>query len=323
MRTSSRPIVTAALISTCAAATLAGAPHPAADATAAFRTSVELVALNVVVTNGRQQAVDGLAEQDFVVLEDGVRQPIAYFGGGRAPLDLVLLVDTSASMDAMRPAVQRAIRTLVDALRPQDRVAVVAFATGLQVLESFTEDHARARDALARTNARGSTALFSSIYVALREFAAPIRRAGEVRRLAFVVITDGEENRSAVSLETLLEEARCRGVSIYAVMMQVAEARRQAILDGRPRPGPAAVRQLAIETGATAFFPSRAAELGGIASTIADELSHQYSLAYVPALAGRPLRSVSVQLTGRAGLKVRTRTTWRAAPAPSPLLASR
>jgi VWFA-related protein len=323
MCTSPRPLASAILISACAVASLAGAAGPASDSTPAFRTGVELVALNVVVTDGRQQAVDGLAEQDFVVLEDGVRQPIAYFGGGRAPLDLVLLVDTSASMDHMRAAVQRATRTLVDTLRPGDRAAVVAFATGLQVLESLTDDRQRAREALARTGARGSTALFSSLYVALREFAGPVRQAGEVRRLAFVVITDGEENRSAVSLETLLEEARCRGVSVYAVMMQGEEARRQAIVDGRPRPGPAAVRQLAVETGATAFFPARAAELGGIATTIADELAHQYSLAYVPAPAGRPLRSVAVQLAGRAGLKVRTRTTWRAVSSASPLMAAR
>lgn len=325
MRAQPRPLSLAVVFTLCAVASLPGASSSSSNAHAVYRSGVELVALNVVVTDAHKKLVDGLAEQDFVVLEDGVRQPIAYFAGGRVPLDLVLLVDASASMAVVRREVQRAASNLVAALRPGDRAAVVAFDTSMDVLEPLTTDLAKVRSAVAHVGSTGDTALFTSLYVALREFAGPIRQVGEVRRLAFVVVTDGEENRSSVSLDALLDEARSRGVAVYAVMMQGEEARLRERREGRPRPGPAGVRQLAVETGAAAYFPLRARELPAIASAIADELSHQYSLAYVPApLAGKtPLRSVAVQLSGRPGLHVRTRTTYRADATAASLMASR
>jgi VWFA-related protein len=323
MRTERWPVVLGVLTLACTATTLAGTPGPSSEASAGFRAGVELVALNVVVTDARKQPVDGLGEQDFAVFEDGVRQDIALFGGGRVPLDLVLLLDASASMEPMRKDVQRAASTLVAALQPGDRAAAVAFTTSLAVLEGLTEDRAKVQSAIGRAGARGNTALFASLYVALRELAGPVRHAGEVRRLAFVIVTDGEENRSVIGLDTLLDEARSRGVAIYAVMVQSEEARLWEQVERHPRPGPAAVRQLAVETGAASYFPLRAAEIPAIATAIANELSHQYSLAYVPARGGRPLRSVAVRLIGREGLKVRTRTTWRSDTATPAMLATR
>ena len=85
------------------------------------------------------------------------------------------------------------------------------------------------------------------------------------------------------------------------------------------------MKQLASETGAVAYFPQQPAELPGIASGIANELAHQYSLAYLPAPAGAAssLRSVAVRLAGRPGLTARTRTNYRADGAVSGLSARR
>jgi hypothetical protein len=165
--------------------------------------------------------------------------------------------------------------------------------------------------------------LFASLFVTLREFAAPVRRAGEVRRLALVVVTDGEENGSTITFESLLEEARCRGVAVYAVVMQPEDVRVRARRDGRLRPGPDGVRRLSQETGAVAYFPRRPLALPGIAAAIADELSHQYALAYAPASGGPALRSVVVRVAGRAGLTVRTRTTYRLDRIPADRLGTR
>src|SRR5688500_9403261 len=70
------------------------APTP----TSTFRSSVDIVALNVIVTDGDQKFVSGLSSSDFAVFEDGIQQEVSFFGASDVPLDLAILLDTSASM---------------------------------------------------------------------------------------------------------------------------------------------------------------------------------------------------------------------------------
>src|SRR5262245_22761072 len=85
-----------------------------------FRSAIELVALNVVVTDGRQKFVNGLGLGDFAVFEDGVPQEVSYFSASDAPLDLAILIDTSASMAERMPVARRAAQGLLGTLRSGD-----------------------------------------------------------------------------------------------------------------------------------------------------------------------------------------------------------
>lgn len=277
-----------------------------------FRSGVELVTLNVVVTDPRRRFVSDLEPRDFQVLEDGRPQEIAFFSGSSVPLDLVIVIDTSSSMSVMRPAVRQAATGFLRVLRPEDRAAVIGFSERVSVLQDMTHDVALVATAIAQTGASGSTALYSSLYVVLREFGRPARRADEVRRQAIVVLTDGEENRSALEFDTLLHEARGRGVAVYAIMMQtdaVIESEQRA---GRLSPARAGIRQIATETGAMAYFPNDIRELAPIYRTIAEDLAHQYAIAYQPATSGgdENPRRVSVRLVSKPTLRARTRTHY-------------
>ena len=289
---------------------LAAVPAPAGETV--FRSGVELVALNVIVTDTSQRFVSNLLEHDFEVLEDGTPQPILFFASGQVPLDLVLLIDTSASMGILRPTVQRAARDFLGVLRPEDRGAVAGFNERVTVLQDLTSDTAALDGAVRRAGASGDTALYTSLYVALRRFGRPARQASEVRRQAIVVVTDGGENTSGLGFEALEDEARRCGVAVYAIMLQTGDLRARERLDGRLSPARAAIRQLAVETGALAHFPASVAEIPGISRAISAELKNQYSIAYQPIRTGRDrvLRHVAVRVASRPALRARTRTNY-------------
>ncbi len=325
MRASARPwLFSVFLLGAAAPCAAAFADNPPAD-NKIFKGGVELVALNVVVTDPRSRFVPDLQREDFVVLEDGVRQEIAFFSGISVPLDLVIVIDTSSSMSIMRPAVLEAASGFLRVLRPEDRAAVVGFNERVSVLQDMTPDVALVADAIRRTGATGVTALFSSLYVVLREFGRPARQATEVRRQAIVVLTDGEENTSALGFETLLDEARARGVAVYAIMMQTEAVTVLEHRAGRLSYARAGIRQIATETGAVAYFPNHPRDLIPIYRTIASDLAHQYAIAYQPTTAGgdEVLRQVSVRLVSKPALKARTRTHYVSGRAALPASARR
>lgn len=289
---------------------LAAGPAPSGESQ--FKSGIELVALNVVVTDSSRRLVTNLRQGDFVVLEDGVPQPISFFASGQVPLDLVLLIDASSSMGSLRATAQQAAGGFLGVLGPGDRGAVLGFNERLTVLQDFSSDTDALRGAVRRAGASGNTALYSAIYVALRQFGLPARQTDEVRRQAIVVLTDGGENTSPLGFEALEEEARVRGVAIYAIMLQSASLRERERLEGRLSPTRQAVRELAVETGAQAYFPTLASELASVYGSIAAELTNQYSIAYQPqgTVRGSALRRVAVQIGTHPALRARARTNY-------------
>ncbi len=108
-----------------------------------FQASVDLVALTVTVTDTSNQYVRNLAPNDFTVLEDGVAQPVSFFGLSDVPLDLALLIDASASMQPQMPMVRQAAAGLLGTLKAGDRAALVEFRDQIAVEEPMTEDLGR------------------------------------------------------------------------------------------------------------------------------------------------------------------------------------
>ena len=305
----------------CAAALILGAlPSLAQDPSHArpvptFRSGSALVALNVTVQDRAAKFVLGLQPGDFVVYEDGVRQDVQFFESTRVPADLIVLIDTSASMRDKLATVRDAASAFLKTLRPEDRGAVVSFANSVTVLQGLTADQERLRAAIQSTEAKGSTCLNNAVYIALKQFGQATRLEGEVRRQAIVVLSDGADTASLVSFDDVLGLARRMGVSIYTVSLQAPPATRQPMLADLRESDEAdyAMKVLAKETGAQSFFPLPSA-LKGVYASIASELASQYSIGYVPAngQADGTFRRVNVQVVTRPDLRPRTRVGYTA-----------
>ena len=279
-------------------------PSPAAPT---FHSGSALVALNVTVQDRGAKFVQGLQPGDFVVYEDGVKQNVEFFESTRVPVDLIVLLDTSASMRDKLDVVHDAASGFLDTLRPGDRGAVVTFATSVNVAQPLTADRSLLQTAIRNTRASGETCLNNAVYIALKEFGQAAQTDATVRRQAIVVLSDGADTASLVGFEDVVNLARQMGVSIYTVSLQARPDAPRMVLQHQDE-ADYAMKTLAKETGAQSFFPTAAA-LKTVYGSIAAELANQYSIGYVPAsgaLDGR-FHRVNVQVVTRPQLFSRTR----------------
>jgi Ca-activated chloride channel homolog len=276
-----------------------------------FRSGVDLVALSVVVTDGHDKFVSGLSSADFTVSEDGVQQEISFFSATPVPMDLALLLDTSASMVDKMSVVHEAATGFVSSAKPGDRVTVVDIKDGVKVLHPLDEDLDGARASIRATTARGGTALYNGLYMTLKEMVKLRRNNGEVRRQAILVLSDGDDTASLVGFDDVMEVARASGIAIYTITLRTELQRLLAHDKSTAVSGEFAMRTLAQETGARAFFPAAAAELTGVYGMIADELASQYSLGYISTNARRDgaYRRVTVKVT-QPGVRARARAGY-------------
>lgn len=286
-------------------------PVPALQQPNVFRSGSALVALNVTVQDHKANYVAGLQPDDFAVYEDGVKQDVRFFESDAVPLDLIVLIDTSSSMADKIATVHEAASGFLDTLRAPDRGAVIGFADSVAVLQPLTADRKLLERAVRSTRARGATSLNNAVYIALKQFGLAARAEGRVRRQAIVVLSDGADTSSLVSLDDVLAVARKTGVNIYTVSLR---SRYPSTVGRRGfSESDYAMKALARETGALCFFPDPA-DLEDVYTAIATELASQYSIGYVPVNA-RPdgrFRRVAVQVVTKPDLRSRTRLGYTA-----------
>jgi len=243
-----------------------------------FRAGVDLVSLNVTVTDGSTRYVTDLQAEDFQVYEDGVKQEVTFFNRTNLPIALALLIDTSASMEARLETAQEAAVGFARRLREQDLAEIVDFDSRVVILQPFTNNAAELEQAIRRTSAGGSTSMFNAIYIALKNLKKVVAtNIEEIRRQAIVVLSDGEDTSSLLPFEEVLDLAKRSETAIYAIGLRSSEGSG----GGRGfREAEFVLRQLAQETGGRAFFPNQATDLAAIYGQIADELSSQYTVGY-------------------------------------------
>jgi Ca-activated chloride channel homolog len=243
----------------------------------AFRSGVELIALSVTVSNPGHQYVGDLGRDDFSVFENGVPQTVTFFGRSAVPLELALLLDSSASMEQTLPIAQEAAMGFARTLRSADLASIIDFDSTVKTAQAFTNNIPALEDAIRGTTAGGSTALYNAVYIALKELTKLIPQddRDKPRRRAVIVLSDGDDTSSLVGFDEVLDLASRSDIVIYTIGLGRREPNRS---DGQE--GEFVLRRLAEQTGGRAFFPKEARELAGVYGEIREELSSQYSLAY-------------------------------------------
>ena len=300
------------------------APAPAAPATVpasapVFRSGVDLVALNVVVTDTQRKFVTGLQLQDFAVYEDGIQQDVSYFAATAIPLDLAILLDTSASMTDKIQSVQQAATGFASTLRPGDRAMIVDIKDATRIIQPLTGDVQAALAAIKSTSARGGTGLYNGLYLTLKEMIKERRDNGDVRRQAIVVLSDGDDTASLVTYDDVMEVAKQAGIAIYTITLRSHFDVQQATATSHRyfSQSEFAMKSLAQETGARSFFPMEITELAGVYTSIAEELATEYAIGYMSKNPRRDgmFRRVVVRIAEHPGTQTRTRTGYMAARA--------
>jgi Ca-activated chloride channel family protein len=244
-----------------------------------FRAGVELVSLNVSVSDANGHYVTDLEQGDFNVFEDGMKQDVTFFTKTNLPIALALMMDTSASMDTKLPIAQEAAIGFAKRAREQDLTEIIDFDSRVMILVPFTNNLNELEQAIKKTSAGGSTSLYNAIYIALKDLKKLVAtNVEEIRRRAIVVLSDGEDTSSLLPFDEVLDLAKRSETAIYAIGLRSNEG--GANVSKGFKEAEFALRQLSQETGGRAFFPNQAADLTKVYGQISEELSSQYTIGY-------------------------------------------
>ncbi|AMY07337.1 VWFA-related Acidobacterial domain protein [Luteitalea pratensis] len=130
-----------------------------------FRSTTELINVTATVTDGTGRFASRLRKEDFLVREDGQRQQISHFSSERVPVSLGIVLDVSGSMagEKFRAAQSALDRFLYDLLQPEDEVFILGFSDRSDMVSDWTTDRQQLANALRRLRPRGGTALYDAV----------------------------------------------------------------------------------------------------------------------------------------------------------------
>ena len=332
MKTIPRSLLAATLVAA-AAATLTAQNQEGFS----FRSGVELVNVTATVTDDGGRFVSGLRKEDFTVYEDGVRQEVSQFSNERVPVSLGIVLDTSGSMtpDKMSSARSAIDRFVYDLLGKDDELFFMEFSNRPDLVQDWTTDRRAISRAVSRVTPAGGTAMYDAVADAI-----PVASAGKHPKKAILVISDGNDTNSGISVGELRQLIRESEVLVYALGVDgTATTFRNGPtiqvpmpipfpIPGRRRPGglppiiggggstrvnpaervnPDALRQITDDTGGRTEIVRGFGDLDNATARIADELSKQYYLGY--ASTGKKdgrWHSIRVEV-GRGKYRVRAR----------------
>ncbi len=282
----------------------ASANPPALGNPGDFRLSIEtdLVVLHATVTNQSGRPIADLQKEHFRVLEDNVPQQLKVFKREDIPVSVGLLVDNSGSMRDKRRGVSTAAMKFVRSSNPQDEVFVVNFNDESYLDTDFTDSITLLEEALERIDSRGGTAFYDAVHLALEH----LTEKGSWDKKVLILLTDGEDNASRVTLEQLVRTIQRSNVMIYTVGLLGGESSRSM------RRAKRALESIAKASGGSTFFPKNLEDVQVVANDIAADIRNQYVLAYTPtnSILDGKFRKVEVKLAaprryGRLAVRAR------------------
>jgi VWFA-related protein len=274
------------------AGALLAAAAPVAQTT--FTSRIEAVRVDVLATeNGRP--IQGLTPADFEVMDEGVRQTVDLASFEQIPLNVVLALDMSASLQGLRLGhLQTAGRTVLDGLKPGDRAALVAFSHVVAPGDGLSEDLNRVRTALDQAMGAGQTSLIDASHAGM------MIGESDVGRSLLILFSDGIDTSSWLSAESVLNTARRGDVVVYPV--EVGEQRARF------------TRELAEATGGRLIAIESTKDLSATFTRILEEFRMRYLISYSPqGVSASGWHRLDVRVRGR-GITVKARPGYLAGP---------
>lgn len=268
---------------------------------------VNRVNILFTVSDKKGRFVTDLGKEDFEVSEGKKQQSIQEFTAeSNLPLRLGILVDTSNSIrDRFKFQQEAAIEFINSVMRPeQDKAIVVAFDTTAELVTDLTANTNQLAKGIRDMRPGGGTALYDAVYFACRDKLIQDQPRHKFRR-AMVILSDGDDNNSRYTREQALEMAQKADVVIYSISTNRS---------GLQTDGDKVLKYFAEETGGLAFFPFKVQDLSQSFENIANELRHQYNMAYRP----EPLKTdglwhpIGIRVKNRRDLAVRARKGYYA-----------
>lgn len=272
-----------------------------------FSSDVSLVNVLVTVKDEAGAPIGGLSAEDFTILDNGEPRPIRVFERRTdRPLSIVMLVDASLStgiqLQYEKASGKRFAKNLFgEGSHPDDRMAVMKFSEGVDLLADFTRSERVIAKGLDRLKPQTGTSLYDGVLLASEELE---RRTG---RHVIVLITDGGDTTSYTTYHQALEAAHAADAVIYALTVLPVKADA-----GRNIGGERTLELLARNTGGASFVEVGQEALDRAFDEILENLRTQYLLGYYPPEHNDPktrFRQIEVQVD-RPGASILARAGY-------------
>jgi Ca-activated chloride channel family protein len=238
-----------------------------------LEVEVDVVSVTAVVFDKKGHFIRNLGKDDIELYEDGVLQKVDYFReasseqGERVPLSVVLVLDTSGSMNKSMGFLQEAVINFVYKLEDVDKAMVVSFNDSVKGSAEFTGDLDRLERIVDGLQPWGGTSLYDAIQYSLN------RIRDEPGRKAVIVFSDGADTTSTLRDRDVVDYARAVEATVYCIGFEGVGA------GGSPK---GFLKRIAKETGGQFFDPGDVGDLIRVFNEISDELKNHYLLAYTP-----------------------------------------
>ena len=268
--------------------------------------NVDLINVLFTVTDKRGRLVTDLNKSDITLTEDNKPQTISNFSRETdLPLTIALLIDTSTSIrDRFKFEQDAASEFLYRTLRPRkDKALFITFDSAIELVQDYTDSPEILAKAIRQVRPGGGTKMLDAIFLACQE-----KLKAETGRKVIILISDGDDNLSLETANSVLEMAQRSDVSIFAISTNST-----GFFNLSAPKSDKLLKRLAEETGGRAFFPFKAEDLTQSFQDISAELRSQYSLAYrsTNTLRDGNFRSIRIELD-RKNLKVKSRKGYYA-----------
>jgi Ca-activated chloride channel family protein len=305
---------TAGLLLACAVTVLGASPQQPT-----FRGTTDAVRVFVTVTDGDGRLVTTLTRDQFEIRDEGKPQPITLFDNSPQPIQLVVMIDVSGSMEGNLPLLRAAADQLFARLLPGDGARVGTFGHDVEISPHFTNKRDELRSALPdRISPDAPTPLWRAVDDAINTFG----EESDARRVV-LVLSDGKDSgpytfkQRIVSQVDVIERARAEDVMIYAVAMRsrgnrpmqpgIGAAGMQAMMTADlPDPGLARVAE---ESGGGYTEIRFGQDLGAAFARVADELHSQYLIGFAPPKRDGKVHDIDIKVAAR-GMKPRARKSY-------------
>jgi len=262
-----------------------------------IRVDVDMVLVNVTVTDPFNRLVTGLEKENFRALEDNTEQEIVHFSGEDVPISIGVIFDMSGSMSNKVDKARLAAVQFFKTANPQDEFFLVSFNDRAQLTSRFTTSVEDLQNRLMYTTAHGRTALLDAVYLGLSQM-----RGAHNAKKALLIISDGGDNHSRYNEGDIKNYVKEADVQIYAIGIYDPLGYRNRTPEELN--GPSLLTEMTEMTGGRAFPVENLNDLPDTAAKIGMELRNQYVLGYKPSNRTRDgkWRKIKVKLRPPKGL---------------------
>lgn len=270
-----------------------------------------LLTMPFTVADKSGRNIAGLKKENFSILENGIERHIEYFFNEEAPMNVAILIDTSASTEKVLDKIQKAARDFVKVLRPEDKGIIVSFDYRTVFLSELTSDKKKLKQAIEQTQIADQTGsdMNEAVFQIINNHFASFKG-----RKAIIALTDGMVIKRAVSSQQIMDNLQKSDTIFYPVIFKtkfyVEAVARAAVYNKKPLS--IEILEILAQETAGRIYEKEADNLKEAFQGIAEELKQQYLIGFYPNIVetGKPLGNIRLEVN-RKELTVRTKKRWK------------